>query len=127
LLPIVILAPILRVSKESLFLISFSMSSYSDTIWVAAVQLFHQKGVHLFAVGHPLRHSLQCLVKKVVLAGDDVDKIADAARRMHAAVEVNVNPAGLVREPARAAEQANQLLQDGDVLTVYRYCSIWVL
>jgi len=84
----------------------------------AAVQLFHQKGIHLFAVGHSLRCNLQCFVKKVVLAGDDIDKIADAARRVLTAIEMNVNAAGFVCEPARAAKLANQFLQGGDILAV---------
>lgn len=85
---------------------------------LTAVQLFHQQGVHLFAVGHSLRRNLQRLVKKVVLAGDDVDKVSDTARRVLAAVEVNVNPAGFVHEPACVTELANQFLQGGNVLAV---------
>lgn len=42
------------------------------------IHLFHQIGVHFLAVLHPLRRNLQCFVEKVVVAGDDVDEVADA-------------------------------------------------
>ncbi len=54
----------------------------------SAVHLFNQQAVHLLAVVHPLRCDLERRVEKVVLAGDDVHEVADAARRVSYPVKV---------------------------------------
>ena len=68
-----------------------------------AVHPLHQIGVHLLAVAHPLRCDLQGFVEQIVVAGDDVDKVADAPRCVAGAVKVDVDAAGLVGKPARLA------------------------
>ncbi len=85
---------------------------------LAAVHLFNQKGIHLLAVVHPGRGYLQSLVKKVVLAGDDVHKVPYALRRVVRAVQVDVNAAAAVGEGTRLAQPAHQFLQALDVLVV---------
>jgi hypothetical protein len=62
--------------------------------WFSGVNLFHQGGVHLLAESHPFMLNLQGLIKKVVLAGDDIDEVPNAPGRMIRAVQVNVYPAG---------------------------------
>ena len=69
----------------------------------AAVHLFHQKGVHLFAVGHAVRFNLQGLVEKVVFAGNDVDEVTNASWGMVATIKVNVDATGGVRKTASLA------------------------
>mgnify|MGYP000898945444 CR=1 FL=1 len=55
------------------------------------VHFIHQGRVHLLAEPHPFRLYLQSFVKKVVLAGDDVDKVSDAPGRMVGTVQVNMD------------------------------------
>ena len=85
---------------------------------LSAVHLLHQQAVHLLAVAHPLRRNLQRFVEKVILAGDDVHEVADAARRVACPVKVEVDAAGGAREGSGLAQFAHQLLQGGDVLAV---------
>ena len=44
------------------------------------IHLLNQCCIHLFAKPHPVRSNLQCFIEKVILAGDNVDKITDASR-----------------------------------------------
>ena len=78
----------------------------------------HHVFVHLFAVAHSARFNLQGFVEKVVLAGDDVHKVADALGGMGCAVEVDVDATAGVGEGSRLAQPANKLLQGFDVLAV---------
>jgi hypothetical protein len=55
------------------------------------VHLFNQSLIHLLAKPHPIRLNLQCLIEKVVLAGDNVDKITDASRRVVCPVYMDMN------------------------------------
>ena len=50
----------------------------SHGLRLAAVHFVDQYAVHLLAIVHPLRRNLKRLVKKVILAGDDVNKVSDA-------------------------------------------------
>ena len=82
------------------------------------VHLLDQFGVHLLAESCAFRVDLECLVKEVVLACDDVDEVPDALRCVVRSVKVNVNTAGVVGEAARLAEFSYQTLQGFDVLAV---------
>lgn len=68
--------------------------------WFYPVHPLYQIGVHLFAVAHPLRRNLQGFVEQVVVAGDDVDKVADTARRVVGTVQMDVDAAGVIGETA---------------------------
>ncbi len=83
-----------------------------------SVQLFDQFGVHLFAESCPFGVDLECLVKEVVLACNDVDEVLYALRCVIRAVEVDVDAAGGVGKAACLAEFSDQTLQGFDVLTV---------
>lgn len=72
-----------------------NLFQFSHGLRLFPVHGFHQRAVHLFAELHPRRVNLKGLVEKIVLAGDDVDKVPDAARRMVRAIEVNINSAAL--------------------------------
>lgn len=88
--------------------------------WLHAVHSGNQIRVQRFAEPHAVRLDLQGFIEKVVLAGDDIDKIPDAARRMVRAVEMNMNSAGAVCEAARFAEHPNQFLQGFNVAFVVK-------
>lgn len=83
-----------------------------------SVQLLDQFGVHLLAESCAFGVDLECLVKEVVLACDDVDEVPDALRRVVRSVEVDVDAAGVVGEAACLAEFSDQTLQGFDVLAV---------
>ena len=57
---------------------------------LALVHFIHQDGIHLFAIFHALFGYLQGFVEKVVLAGDNIYKIADASRRMPFVIEMDI-------------------------------------
>lgn len=65
--------------------------NFSHGFRLATVHFVNQYAVHLFAVAHPLRRYLKCLVKKVILAGDDINKFSDAPWCVVGTVEVNVD------------------------------------
>jgi hypothetical protein len=46
------------------------------------IHLLNQCRIHLFTKPHPVRLNLKCFIEKVVLAGDNVNKITDASRRV---------------------------------------------
>lgn len=62
------------------------------------VHAFHEVGIHFLAVAHPLGFDLQCLIEQVVVTGDDVHKIADAARRVVRAIQVDMDATGFIGE-----------------------------
>jgi len=47
-----------------------------------AIHAFYQGAVHFLAEAHSCRVNLQSLVEKVIFAGNDIHKVADAARRV---------------------------------------------
>ena len=63
---------------------------------LATVHFIDQYAVHLLAIIHPLWRYLKCLVKEVILAGDDVNKVSDAPWCVVGTVEVNVYTAGSI-------------------------------
>lgn len=79
-------------------------------LWLAFVHFGNQSRIKRFAEPHPLWLNLQGFVEKVILAGDDINKVPNAARRMVRAIKVKVNPAGAVCKSARLAESANNFL-----------------
>ena len=103
---------------------AFVVSGVPDSFDIAhgfgfhAVHSGNQIRVQRFAEPHPVRLDLQGFVEKVVLAGDDIDEVADAARRMICAVQMNMNSAGAVCEAALSAEHPNQFLQGFDIAFV---------
>ena len=68
-----------------------NLLNHSHGLRLAAVHFVDQYAVHLLAVVHPLRRYLKCLVKKVILAGDDVNKVSDAPWCMVGTIKVNVD------------------------------------
>ncbi len=60
------------------------------------VHLLYQVGVHLFAVADTLRFNLQRLVKQVVVACNDVDKVPDAPRRVVRPIQVYMDAATII-------------------------------
>ena len=89
-----------------------------EGLWLALVHPVDQVGIHLFAKAHPVWFNLQRLIEKVVLAGDDVDKVADAFGRVVCAVEVYMDTRAAVCEAASLAQLADELLQGVDILAV---------
>ena len=49
---------------------------------------------------NPLRRNLQGFVEQIVMAGDDVDKVADTARCVIRAVQMDMDAAGVIGETA---------------------------
>jgi len=82
------------------------------------VYLFHQSIIHLLAKSHPFRLYLQGLVKKVILAGDDVDEVSNASWCMVRPVQVYMYPAGGVGKGSGFAKFPDQFLQGSNVLAV---------
>ena len=82
------------------------------------VQLLHHIGVHLFAVTHPLRRNLESFVEQVVAGSNEVHKVPQAPGRMAAAVQMDVDAAGVVGKASGLFETADKPLECSDVLTV---------
>jgi hypothetical protein len=61
---------------------------------------------------------LKGFVEKVVLAGDNVNEVADTPWRVPITVKVNMDAAGGVGEPSGSAQAPDQLLKGVDVLAV---------
>jgi hypothetical protein len=55
------------------------------------IHLLNQCRIHLFTKPHPVRLNLQCFIEKVILAGDNIDKIADASRSVVCTVYMDMN------------------------------------
>ena len=89
-----------------------------ESSWFDAVHPFYQISVHFLAVAHPLGFDLQRLIEQVVVAGDDVDEVADAPWGMVGSIQVDMNPARWVGEPARFPKRPHQTLQRVDVLPI---------
>ena len=82
------------------------------------VHPLHQPQVRLLAVAHPFRCDLQRLVEQVIMAGDDVDEVADAPYGMSLPIQVDMDAAGSVGKPPSLAQAAQQPLQGVDILPV---------
>jgi hypothetical protein len=85
------------------------------------VHLFNQCRIHLLAKPYPVRLNLQCLIEKIILAGDYIDKIADAARRVVCPVYMDMDSAACVCKTSRLAEPPYQFLQGFNILAVCQY------
>ena len=60
------------------------------------VHAFHQKLVHLFTVAHPLRGNLQGFIKQVIVAGNDVDKVAYTPGSVVCPIQMDMDTTGAV-------------------------------
>ena len=100
------------------------------------VHLFNQCRIHLLAKPYPVRLNLQCLIEKIILAGDYIDKIADAARRVVCPVYMDMDSAACVCKTSRPAKPpltpwcfyrrniylASTCVQSGYCSHSFRYC-----
>ena len=64
--------------------------------WLFLIHPLHQPQIHLLTIAHPFRCNLQCLIEQIIMAGDDVDKVADALYGMSLPVQMDVDAAGAV-------------------------------
>jgi alanine racemase len=74
--------PAIMVMGASAFAVTFVPDALNRRhgFGLTPIHLLNQCRIHLFTKPHPVRLNLQCFIEKVILAGDNVNKIADASR-----------------------------------------------
>ena len=117
------MVPAIVVMGASAFAVTFVPYTFNRRhgFGLTPVHLLNQCCIHLFAKPHPVRCNLQCLIEKVILAGDNVDKITDASRCVVCTVYMDMNSTACVCKTSSLAKPPYQFLQGFNVFAVCQY------
>src|SRR5690554_344337 len=115
--------PAIMVMGASAFAVTFVPDALNRRhgFGLTPIHLLNQCRIHLFTKPHPVRLNLQCFIEKVILAGDNVDKITDASRCVVCTVYMDMNSTTCVCKTSSLAKPPYQFLQGFNVFAVCQY------